>query len=226
MSNILLNTVKFEQKNTAIELEVEFSKTFIALKKNLIDISKTDDLLKVVCNLNYINNVKYSDDEEDDPIKIIIDNNIDEELHYRNENFRCICGKTHLKNLNIFSLNKKDKNIIIGSTCIERIATLSNIYTKNIKLINKITEILQLIDIDIIKNENNPCLKCGDLSIKKKTEYKNPHRKNLCKTCIISNDCIFCKDCPKKISIEYLRGTIKIRCKSCWWKNRKINESH
>tara|TARA_R110000823_G_scaffold118370_6_gene242171 strand:- start:359 stop:1039 length:681 start_codon:yes stop_codon:yes gene_type:complete len=222
---ITLNSAKIEQKKTAEELELEFNKTFIALKKNLLDISNKTDLLDAICDLDYINNIHF-DDDEDDPIKLININNIDGDLHYKKDNFKCLCGKTHLKNLNIFSLKNKEQNIIIGSTCIDRIHNLTSIHSKNIALINKITEILELIDIDITKKENNPCLKCGDLAIKKKTDYKNPHRNHLCKTCIISNNYIYCKDCPKKINIEYLRGTIKIRCKSCWFKNRKLNQFH
>jgi len=220
-----LNSIKTEQKKTAQELELEFSNTFIALKKNLLDISYRNDLLEAVCDLDYLDNVKY-DEDEDDPFKIINQHEIDCDLHFPKDNFKCLCGKTHLKNLNIFSLDGKDENIIIGSTCIDRIQNLTSIHTKNEKLLNKITEILQLIDVDIKKNENKPCLKCGEYAIKKKTDYKNPHRNHLCKTCIINNNYIHCKECPKKIKIEYLRGTIKIRCKSCWWKNRNKNQYH
>ena len=221
-----LDSLNLEQQGIAQELELEYNSTFIALKKNLLDISGIDDLIKSVLMLEYINNEKFEDDYEGEATEIIDNNNIDSQLHWKNENFRCLCGKSHLKNLNIFSLENKEKNIIIGSTCIDKIHILSKLHQNNEALINKITEILQLMDIDTTKKENKPCLKCGEYLIKKKTDYKNPHRKNLCKICIIKNNYICCKDCPKKIKIEYLRGTIKIRCKSCWWKNRKLTQLH
>tara|TARA_R110002153_G_scaffold218475_1_gene370876 strand:+ start:412 stop:1095 length:684 start_codon:yes stop_codon:yes gene_type:complete len=218
-----LNEIKLEQNETAVKLNVLFTDTFIALKKKLLTISDKTDFLKAICDLNYIRNDKYKEENIDSYEDIISTNNLDSICFNRKKNyFKCLCGKTHLTNLNFFTLKNIDTTLIIGSTCIEQIFKLTEVHYKNSELLLKINDMINLIDRDILKKENKPCLKCGDYSIKKDKNYKNIHRKYLCKTCIVKGNFIFCSNCPKKVKIEYIRNTVKLLCKSCWWKNRQM----
>lgn len=148
-----------------------------------------------------------------------------------NGKFECVCGKSHLIHLNIFNHTTKQRDYIIGSTCIIKIEEIIELIEKNkakyeLELIeNRMTEsieynkkILELKkEMDTINNikdkievmkkkldeiKRNKCMRCFVL-LPKKSKFKLQQ--------------YICKDCH-----TYEEPYVYVKCDGCLKCNIKI----
>ncbi len=224
MNSILTNEI-LDNKD---ELKEEFNKTFYCLKKNLEEINN-QSLVDSLLSLDYKELVEF-DKEFDDYEKM----KEEQDIYIKNQgvnNFKCICGKQHLKYLNIFSHNECDKNIIIGSSCVKEVEKLIDIYTDNQQFVNFLTELISEVKETeksyMKKKTHKPCYKCGDLCIKLNYDYKFKHMNNYCRSCLLGKNksWVKCKRCFQKVipaSQKKPFGTgFKDICGGCWHKDNR-----
>jgi len=208
------------------ELKKLFKNTLYPFKKCMEELG--DNFLSSLMKLNYKRLVEYNKDD-DDLHQVVCENNIDEERNVKNgNNFMCLCGKAHLKNLHIFSHENTIKNLVIGSSCIHQVEKLKLVYSENIELCNKLNNIISQLKTAEKRLTHKECYKCGDLSIKKNKDYPHPNQKIYCKDCLLKNkDFIKCECCFFKTIKGGQRdyhGKYKRICGTCWHNNNRNEE--
>lgn len=223
MNSILTNEI-LDNKD---ELNKEFSKTFFCLKKNLEEINN-QSLVDSLLSLDYKELVEF-DEEFDDYEKIKEENDIYIK-NCGNNNFKCVCGKQHLKYLHIFTHDECDKNIIIGSSCVKEVEKLIEFYKENQEFVNFLTNLIsQAKETEKVyrkKKTHKSCYKCGDLCVKLGYDYKFKHMTNYCRSCLLGKNksWIKCNICFQKVipaseKKPYGKG-FKEMCGKCWYKSR------
>ena len=226
----LLSKIEAEFDITREELNKRMRQTFVPLKKKLEEIGKCS-MTDSIKDLTYKDFVDYNSAEEDlDSVQT--QHNISEDNVSRKcEKFRCVCGKTHLKNLHLFTHKNKEDTIIIGSSCIEQLTILRDLYKDNEELAKRIDTIYLLMKKGERTKTHNKCITCKEYNINKKKinegspleiEIKN----KICRRCrdLVANK-IRCKDCMSwiEISKDY-KGQVKRRCLECWKTKKKATE--
>jgi len=215
------------QSNEKIRDKVK--NTFICLKRNLEEIGKcgiVDSILKMefIQQEEYISNEEDSDYEDFEDCVNRLPAIYQYNMNHSKECFRCICGKNHLKFLNLFTHNDLNtgENLIIGSSCIDNIRIIGKAYEENIELQEKIKSIVSKIE-DIEREKHyKKCLKCKDRTIRIDYEYKTPYRDKFCNKCIIAGNMITCNNCNKLIEINNntYNKAYKLQCRSCYFKSK------
>lgn len=213
------------------ELAKKFKSTMWSFKKQIEEIGGEGDFIKSLLKLDYDDMVVY-DKDEDNVDDTQICNHIDDRnvKDCKDEKaFVCLCGKTHLKNLHLFTHEDCDKKLVIGSSCITQVEQLKDAYKSNKDLVLKLEGIIKKLKTSEKLLTHNPCKKCGDVCIKKNYEYKNPHQKNYCKDCLCgkSKCWIHCKTCYIKVLPasqplnSWTKGKFKEDCGKCWYNKNK-----
>lgn len=215
--------LKKKLKLNTEELNKLFKSTFFCLKKNLEKIAN-QPFIESLMSMQY-DYLEEFDGEVDDYEYTKENSN----LHQLNcddggGNFKCICGKKHLKYLNIFTHEKCEKKLVIGSSCIKQVSNLSQVYIENEVLTDKLVKFLEKTKKNEKeakrKNTHNPCNKCKNFCIKKNYNYKEYLHNFYCKDCLICDSYILCNDCHKFIRAgekKPIKNEFKDKCGRCWY---------
>jgi ribosomal protein L32 len=192
-------------------------KTWIKLKEGLESLVDSGTIEEAIEKLEFYTtaNVNLMENWEHD-------NTISEICIGGHDNYKCLCGKQHLKLLHIFNVEGREDKYIIGSSCIDHIRRLREEYEDNLELLEKIGD----ISICCIKGEydqkHKACLRCGEMKIRKGYEYKKPFKKDFCGDCITNEGYFRCMDCKYgRFGVEKdYQGNYKTLCKRCWYIRR------
>ena len=204
------------------ELDATFKSTLYSFKKKMEDINN-DDFITSLMKLRFNRLIEY-DKEEDSPSTMKVQYNLyDKNVDMIKDCFLCLCGKSHLKYLYLFTHEDCDEELVIGSSCIQQVAKLQQAYKENQDLVEHLQEIIKEVKTAEIMKNNKPCYKCNDYCIKKDVEYKFPHMKNYCKGCLVGKQCNFvkCSRCNEKVipasqPMPFDKTTFKEICGKCW----------
>lgn len=221
-----------------LELDNMFKSTLYSFKKQLEKITG-ENFIDSLMKLDYNKLVIFNKDED-----ILNDIVYEHDIYEKNINekkncFVCLCGKTHLKNLHLFSHSKLEENqFVIGSSCIIQVSKLQNAYKDNISLCQKLQDFVNDLTTAERLNAYKSCYKCGERCIRKDTNYKLEHMHNYCRSCLLgkSNNFIKCSDCDDKVilasqPLPHDKNKFKEICGKCWhyqnknkgWYKKKYN---
>tara|TARA_R110002153_G_scaffold274315_1_gene448468 strand:- start:11933 stop:12763 length:831 start_codon:yes stop_codon:yes gene_type:complete len=218
------------------EMEEYFKGTMYSFKYQ-IEKMGGDNLFKSIMDLDYVDLVEYIK-EKDNVEDIVEGNDLNEDLCVNKskgeKKFMCLCGKAHLKNLHIFRHKNEDKQFVIGSSCINQVEKLKDLYSGNLELKEKLEFIVGQLKQSEKKLTHNKCQKCGDFEVsrKEKKSYKNEKCEKLyCKSCLSITkykNKIKCQSCYISIwagakSSPYQKEYNK-ECPKCWHKSNKNEE--
>ncbi len=203
------------------------------LAKGLSKLSKNKvDFLKVLVDMVYLDMEVYKDIEFDELRDILVSAyNLQKVCWDKSkEQFKCVCGHEHLKELNM--MEYKNKGYILGSKCINRFKALTELddNIEDIRIsVDKWIELKRKLQFWInSKNRNSNkhskinCIGCGEQNITPNYDYDDPRRTKWCPKCIKKKQtrCME-KDCsrmfynPKNECL--IRGEIwKKRCWTCY----------
>ena len=199
------------------ELDKKCKKTLFLFKKQMEEIGG-GNFLNSLSKLAH-NKLRIYDKEEECVGSVAAAENISERnIHQANNNFVCLCGKQHLKNLHIFSHQDCDENIVIGSSCIKQVEMIADLYKDNVELFGKLTEILRKLKEAEKVLSHNLCQGCENVWIpKNKKNVSYAWERDICKDCLSKYKTHWrCSRCPKWHKIKKtMRGWNKI-CWQCW----------
>jgi hypothetical protein len=192
-------------------------KTWIKLKEGLESLVDSGTLEEAIEKLEFYTtaNVNLMENWEHD-------NTISEICIGGHDNYKCLCGKQHLKLLHIFNVDGREDKYIIGSSCIDHIRRLREEYEDNQELMDKICEISGFCLHGEYALKHKACLRCGERAIRIGYDYKQKLRKDFCSDCLTKGDMLRCMDCRyRSIQIEKdYKGCYKRLCKRCWCMRR------
>lgn len=136
------------------------------------------------------------------------------------ESYRCICGKKHIKHLNIFDWENKDRDycVIIGSKCINHIGMYEGLKEAHPELYMRVSEWVKTIKEETRKLECKECVCCKKLNVKKNYKYKDDKRNYWCKNCLYGDyvKCVKCMSLRKYGFSEYYNKPY-YECVECYY---------
>ncbi len=137
------------------------------------------------------------------------------------ESIKCMCGKAHILNLNIFEYQHENfDHLILGSSCIEHLSMYDTIREQFPELYQKLKEWVEIIKTETQKIENKQCVMCKKYKVRKNYKYKNEARNYWCKDCVYS-DYVKCVDCGRYRKYgwsQYYKKPL-YQCHKCYFKN-------
>tara|TARA_R100000654_G_scaffold2545_3_gene9393 strand:+ start:1223 stop:1861 length:639 start_codon:yes stop_codon:yes gene_type:complete len=203
------------------DLEVDI---YYKLLKGLLNIDKNQPSgVNVLCDMDYL--TQRILDPTDDFCDVVEEHSISPMCFDGiGENFMCLCGKPHLKILNICSYKSHQDTYLLGSECIERLKELDCMKVADPQLKSKLDSWINIIKEKSLERGKKKCLTCGLKKVRKGYEYQDKRRKLFCKNCIKGDyfKCPICKNWEKMKKEHALnfKGEVKDKCKTCWKRER------
>ena len=210
------------------ELDNMFKSTLYSLKKNLEKITG-ENFIDSLMNLDYKELVIFNKHEDNLNLTAFQHDIYEKNINENKNCFLCLCGKSHLKKLHLFSHTKLIENqLIIGSSCIVQVSKLQKAYFDNLNLCKKLQGLVDDLTTAERLNAYKSCYKCGDLCIRKDTDYKLEHMHNYCRPCLLgkNNNFIKCSNCDDKVimasqPLPYDKNKFREICGMCWHRQNK-----
>jgi len=210
----------------------EFDKTYVPLMKGLKSLDE-GTIIETILKLKWVK--QYTYDKDVDEVEDICEHHhidADRCVSKRgtiDSNFKCICGKTHLKFLNMFNHTSLEERIIIGSMCLERLKVLSTLCGEHRELMDKIEEIMEAYGYAERKREYRRCWCCRRYEIKRDYDYVEPLHHHFCRNCLVkrrSRFYISCSRCKCEIKVCKTKDgkNWRLLCYKCWCRNNNITK--
>jgi hypothetical protein len=215
------------------EISSQFDTTYGPLLEGLKKLDPRCDLIQSLLKMNYI--VLVSAGAGDREVEKLCNHYyIDRERNVcidkkGKKNFKCVCGKQHLKDLNLFTHTELEHRFIIGSACVRKLKDLKEVCGEYSELMVKIEEIMEKFGFAQRKKEYRRCWSCRKHTIKRDYEYKEYLNKHFCKNCLVTRKkqhYIPCQCCKTEIPVMRTndKKAWRLLCKKCWWIRKEAEE--
>lgn len=207
-------------------LAMASSKTYIRLSKGLKFWCKNEGF-DVLLNIDYKHFEKIENDCSHEELKQLKDTynicegNFDTDENGKIHNVKCMCGKNHILNLNIFFYDNPSlpfDHLILGSSCIEHLSMYDYIRDSYPLLWEKLKMWIEVIKEETRKIEYQPCVCCKKHKVKRGYKYKKESRLYWCVDCISNNyvKCIKCK-AFRKYGFSTYHNKPMLQCHKCYF---------
>jgi hypothetical protein len=187
--------------------------------KTWTDMEGFEALLKLSHNaFRYIDN-------ESDVSNIENEFNICEGNKVRNEHggicdYKCICGKKHIKHINIFNWDNQEHDfcVIIGSKCIEHLGMYEGLCEEYPELSVRVNQWVNVIKEEVKKLTNKQCVCCKRYAVRKNYKYKDEKKNYWCKKCVYG-DFVKCVKCLRlrKYGFSQYYNKPYYECVECYY---------
>lgn len=197
-------------------------KNIETLIKRLTTFKRLDEGFKDILNIGIIQALEEL--EEIEVVKSYNNTNpIIPKCHPRDDEYICVCGKPHLKNLMVCSHHSLEyENFIIGSECVKHIEIFAMLQTCE-ETKNKFLNITDYFKTQNFKLTKKPCTQCNRYRVGNNNNYKGAEsvKNRICTYCYmkvkIENEYKYVIKCNQPgCCVGFINKKYKTMCCDCW----------